>query len=46
MKGKRLLVILLALILALTSFTACGWFGKGKDKDKDKDKETDKDRRR
>ena len=41
MKGKRLLVILLALVLAFTSFTACGLFGK-KDKDKDKDKDKNK----
>ena len=39
MKGKRLLVILLALVLAFTSFTACGLFGKDKDKDKDKNTE-------
>ena len=39
MKGKRLLVVLLALVLALTSFTACGLFGKDKDKNPNKNTE-------
>ena len=41
MKGKKLLAILLVLVLAISSFTACGLFGK-KDKDKDKDKDKTK----
>ena len=47
MKGKRLLVILLALVLALTSFTACGWFKKDKDPDKNTEQnseDTEKDK--
>ena len=49
MKGKRLWVVLLALVFALTSFTACGLFGNDKDKEPNKnteqnsEKETEKD---
>ena len=42
MKGKRLLVVLLAFVLALTTFTACGLFGKEKDPNKNTEQNSEK----